>query len=74
MKKTAITSVEVVNQNGSEIFQVGAIKDGREICSITDAAIEYPNAIHFVFKIYDKDGLLIAELINLPAIVRYEKA
>ncbi|MED3650628.1 hypothetical protein [Heyndrickxia sporothermodurans] len=43
------------------------------VSEIEDANIEYSDSIHWYYRIKDSEGRLIAEIINSPVEVEYER-
>lgn len=68
--KQKIRFIIVVSANIQYVVG-GKLTDGREVGSIDDDCVEYPDAIEFIYRIYDTDGHLIAAIENCPVVIEY---
>ena len=65
-----IKTITVVNQQGTAFYNIGSKVGGIIIDRIEDESVENENYIHFIYRCYSNNRLVV-ELINLPVDVHY---
>lgn len=67
-----IESVAVISNEVAE-YCLGGIVNELVISNITDNSVEWENGIDFIYRCWDQNEKLIAEINNCPTVVRYIK-
>ena len=71
MKKSLISDITVITQQGVGVTSVGGIVNGREIVKIEEFYQEEEGVFHeFIAK--DKDGCILKRIINCPVDISYK--
>jgi hypothetical protein len=66
-----IKSLTIVNQRGTNLYQVGETYNGMELDKILDATETFEQNIVPIYRGWDDKGNLVFETINAPVDVAY---
>ena len=71
---TKISSITIVNQQGSHCYAVGGIYNDLLIDKIENKSMEWPEGIEFIYRGFTENGDIVFEVINAPVDIEYSKA